>query len=152
MAQTIGSDQPGTEVDWTGIELVSTPVGKRPDLDFNGLSYASPGELRVAQLLTEQGIPFMPDVLTNWQPQGSDREFIYVPDFIFMMRTYVWISDDGLEPIHGLELKRRRTDGSYPGIGLKKIAALLQYRGIRIRLIDEMEARKMTHLPLRPLQ
>ncbi|HCC22194.1 hypothetical protein A2480_03960 [Candidatus Uhrbacteria bacterium RIFOXYC2_FULL_47_19] len=152
MAQAIEIDQPGDEVDWSGIKLVSTPVGKRPDLSFNEVSYASLGELRVAQLLTKQRIPFVPDVRTSWQPLGGDREFVYVPDFIFVGKAYFWIGDGSLEPIHGLELKQRCSDGQYPKIGLKKITDLLRYRGIRIRLVDEMAARKMAYLPLYSIQ
>ncbi|MBI4458003.1 hypothetical protein HY633_03515 [Candidatus Uhrbacteria bacterium] len=146
--------------DWTGIQLTSIDVGarhkKKRNLIFRDIAYATMGEVRLARLLAEQGIPFTPNVLVTLHTLG-DKPKDYVPDFILNGMPYLW---EGKELIHGFEAKGVPRNGFFAPKALARVEALQRERNIVIKLISD---REIIHyfeksgrlgrscLPLRPL-
>ncbi|MFH1047723.1 MAG: hypothetical protein V1738_05445 [Patescibacteria group bacterium] len=142
------------EADWTGIKFASVSVGSKGIYCFRGRSYVTPGELAIAQALAIRGIAFTPDVFIQLPSQNpkSSLPFVYVPDFIFNGQPMIWIAPDGTEQlIHGLEIKHRCRDGSFPPKGIRKTGLLYELRKIRVRLLCEHEARLLRPLPIKNL-
>lgn len=145
--------------DWTGIEMTSIDVGarhkKKRSLIFRDIAYATKGEVRLARLLTEQGILFTPNVLITLHTLG-DKPRDYVPDFILNTVPYLW---GGNELVHGFEAKGVSINGFTPK-ALARVEALKRERGIVIKLIsdreiihffEERQRPGRGRLPLRPL-
>ncbi|MFH2062990.1 MAG: hypothetical protein ABIJ46_02435 [bacterium] len=108
---------PKRDPDWSDVKLVSVRVvgDCRRVFHIEGINYATPGELAVAQALTRQGISFVPDVSISWpRDDGQKPPNIYVPDFIFCGQALLWQGANGLELIHGLEIKGRNLKGNLP--------------------------------------
>lgn len=140
--------------DWTGIDMNSVGVvGQTHGYEYHGYRYVTPGEVAVARLLDLMGVPFTPDVFIKVKtPLWPGRlPLVYVPDFVLNGRAYVWTEADGSrELIHGFEVKQRSRDGDYPARGMRKIAALREAKGIRIKILDELWIRSQSRLLLAP--
>jgi hypothetical protein len=148
------------QADWSDVVLKSTNVigsAKNSQLTHNGYRYATHGELLLAQLLDQLGIPFTPNVRFDFDDtpvkggQKTPKGKVYVPDFIFNKRAYVWTDPDTgeQEVIHGLEAKNRCSRTSNP-----KTRLLYGHRKIRVRLIctqDIERFMKAGALPIAPL-
>jgi len=142
------------DADWKGIDMSSVGVvGKTHGYEYRSYMYVTPGEVAVAKLLGAQAVPFTPDVFikiaTPLWTEGLPM--VYVPDFVFNRRPYVWIDADGhRELIHGIEVKHRGRAGNFPKRGLRKIAVLREARGISVKILDELWVRMQTYLPIEP--
>ncbi len=140
------------KADWTGIVIASVGVqGRTSGYEYGGYRYVTPGEVAIARLLTEQDIPFTPDVQVRIRtPLWKERlPLVYTPDFVFDGQAYIWCDRTGTEEIvHGIEVKGRNRQGRYPRRALEKIKVLREARGINVTLIDESLACRMGALPL----
>ncbi|MBU0624849.1 hypothetical protein KKF05_00735 [Patescibacteria group bacterium] len=137
--------RPTKEANWAAIKLVSKDVGcKNSVYTLAGYHYCTLGELKIARLLTSQGIEFTPDVSFGIKNDNVLRKAqlkdntlrtarTFVPDFVFNGDEYIWTEDDGTEiVIHGLECKasNRKPD---------KIRLLYEQRGIHILVLSDQE-------------
>ena len=147
------------QANWSKVSLKSTNVqGKsRNRFVYDGYSYATEGEMLLAELLDRQGIPFTANVkfVLDFTPKGekTPRGTIFVPDFIFNKKAYVWTDPvtGEEEVIHGLEAKNRRP---HQHAHNPKTRLLWTRRRIRVRIISTQEIRDFIAsggLPLRPL-
>jgi hypothetical protein len=146
---------------WDGIDIKSTNVGGRKkdnsSLYFNGVQYVTEGEVLLARLLTAMRVPFTPNVKIILKPPRSaktNQDVIYVPDFIFNKKAFVWRNEDGSEEIvHGIEAKglhaRQKT-----AKGKEKVRLLREQRGINVKMLSTDEIRCFSRdggLPMAPL-
>jgi len=148
--------------DWSGVPLKSHDVGTRANrkhsYPFGGVCYATEGEMLLAKLLIEMGVPFTPNVQFVLKPPPGRRsrtDVIFVPDFIFNKQAYIWTDENGREElIHGLEAKGMNPD-QFTAKGRAKVRLLRETRGINVRLISTKEIRAYLRsgtLPMRPLK
>ena len=152
--------QRSDRADWRGIVMRSVNVGgrnpKSKRLRFDGYNYVTEGEVILARLLTDMGVPFTPDVQTVTEdPDHGNREVIFVPDFILNQRAYLWTNEDGTtEIVHGLEAKAARS-GRFTRKDLNKVELLRQQRGIHVKLLSIADIKRYERrgsLPLSPLE
>lgn len=138
---------------WSGIKLVSFDLGvKHDDYLYGGYRYVTLGEQRIAQMLTEQGIAFTPDIefpMHKRDSRGRWKRYAFIPDFIFNRDVYVWTDNDGEEfVIHGIEAKSSQ---KMP----RKVQLLFDRRNIRVLVLCDKEINKYFHgdgIPLRLLR
>ncbi len=149
------------DANWDGIILKRTNVGGTSKGDrallVNGVQYVTEGEAILARLLADLGIPFTPNVkfvLKASPGSKGGQDVIYVPDFIFDRRAYLWRNEDGsVEMIHGIECKglhprRCRTKGA------EKVRLLKTQRGINVKMLSTDEIRSFARsgrLPMTPI-
>jgi len=146
---------------WDGIDIKSTNVGGRKkdnsSLSFNGVQYVTEGEVLLARLLTAMRVPFTPNVKIVLKPSKSAKTkqaVIYVPDFIFNKKAFVWRNENGTEEmVHGIEAKglhpRQKT-----AKGREKVRLLREQRGINVKMLSTDEIRAFSRaggLPMTPL-
>lgn len=150
------------EANWDDVVIRSTNVGgnskkNNGGLRVNGVQYVTEGEAVLAKLLLALKVAFTPNVkFVLRAPSGAKnrRDVIYVPDFIFNKRAYVWRNADGSEEIvHGIECK-----GLHPRQcktkGGEKVRLLRQQRGINVKMLSTDEIKDFARagrLPMRPL-
>jgi len=152
---------PVDPADWTGVSVKSTDVGghskKGLSLVVDGVQYATKGEAIMARLLLDLGIAFTPNVkfvLKAAPGSKTPRSVVYVPDFIFDKKAFIWRNEDGSEEIvHGIEAKGAHA-GHFTPKGREKVRLLRSQRGINVKLMSEDEIREFARqgaLPMRPL-
>ncbi len=149
---------------WDDVDFVSVDVGSRnksKKLIFDGYQYATKGERQLAELLSLLGIAFTPDV-PFWLLKPDGRSRLFVPDFVFNRRGYVW--NGGRRPvlIHGIEAKgKKKFDGPdgkrvsrFSERAQENVAMLKEQRGVVILLLSNSSIKQYAakrHLPLHPL-
>jgi len=134
-----------------------SPGQKKTDYYFEGIYYDTVEELWVAKMLYWMKIPFLHHVLfsfpaVNQTEDGEEKEeeLIWCPDFIFAypLRWVGKICNGSV--IIGLEVKRKRTNGT----PRRKSRWLLATRGIPVLIISRRNIipyKKSLELPLIPL-
>ncbi len=148
--------------DWKGILLKSMNVGastkQKAHLRYNGKQYATDGEYILAKLLTATGIDFTPNVQFVLKPPADGKrrqDVIYVADFIFDKKAFVWTNADGSEElVHGIECKGMMP-GKFPAKAREKVRLLSEQRGIGVKLLSTKEIEEFVArggLPMRPLR
>ncbi len=125
---------------WSRIKIVSFDLGvKHDDYLYDGYRYVTRGEMRIAQMLTRQGIAFTPDVEFPMHKRGRNgrwRRCAFIPDFIFNCDTYIWTDHDGEKfVIHGIEAK---SSLKMP----QKVKMLFDRRNIKILVLSDREINK----------
>ena len=85
---------------------------------------------------------------SNWKPDGR---CIFVPDFIFNRRAYVWSDESGEQLLHGLEAKRAKS-GCFSSRAKKKVKLLKEQRGINVKLLSEADIRHYCQLGALPMR
>lgn len=156
------------EADWTDIAITSADLGKaaigvrrksRERWIFDGYQYASEGEFLLAKLLTEEGVPFTPDVRCTVRLPHACAERVFYPDFVLNGETWLWTAGGKPRRVHGLEAKgnpRNRPDtagAGYPRRVVENFDLLRAQRGIVIKILSEKEIRRWAErgrLPLEP--
>jgi hypothetical protein len=118
---------------------------------FNGYRYASHGECMLAELLTNAGIPFTPDVHFDLEKvRGKPR--IFVPDFIFDGKPYLWSSS---VVIHGIEVKGTDDRGDFSLRARDNVSCMWKQRKIRVLLLSNANVRRYYErgsIPLTPFR
>jgi hypothetical protein len=140
---------------WDGVDYVSVDVGaqnKAKKYVFQGYHYATRGEMQLAELLTTLGIPFTPDI-PFWlkKPDGLAR--LFVPDFVFDKRPFIWFGRRKPTLIHGIEAKGKTRLGTFSERALENVRMLHEQRGIRILLLSNGQIKQYFNkgrLPLKP--
>lgn len=132
------------QADWTGVRFQSVDVGagnKPKRLNLDGYQYATEGELRLAVLLTDMGIPFTPDIpLTLTLPNGKTR--LFVPDFVFNREPFIWCARGKQVLIHGIEAKGKTRLGTFSERALENVRLLRAQRGIAILLLSNAQIKQ----------
>jgi hypothetical protein len=118
----------------------------------HGVRYVNETELMLAQLLWKMKLPFTPNVrfILDLATGGKHPQRVYVPDFIFDGKAYVWDDGDGQELIHGIEAK----GGTFSRRARQNVQLLRDQRRIHVRLFnrkDIIEYTRRGSLPIRPL-
>jgi hypothetical protein len=135
--------RPARKADWKGISFKSVNVGcQRSIYEYKGYHYCTLGEMLLAEMLSERGVDFTPDIrfeVTNdgsfLQANGSVREtpLGFVPDFVFNGDEWIWTEEDGTEfVIHGIEAKA--TDKKP-----ERARLLYNQRGIHVMVMSDAE-------------
>lgn len=144
------------EARWDGVDFVSVDVGARnksASLVFDGYQYATKGERQLAELLTDLGIPFTPDV-PFWLPKPDGKSRLFVPDFVFDRRAYLWYGRRRPVLIHGIEAKGKTRDGTFSERALENVRLLKEHRNVTILLLSNSQIKLYFNkgkLPLKPL-
>lgn len=141
---------------WEGVDFVSVDVGARnksEKLVYDGYQYATKGERQLAELLTELGIAFTPDV-PFWLPKDDGRSRLFVPDFVFNRQAYLWYGRRRPTLIHGIEAKGKTKDGTFSERALENVRLLKEHRDVTILLLSNSQIKQYFNkgrLPLKPL-
>lgn len=140
---------------WDGVDFVSVDVGARnksEKLIYNGYQYATKGERQLAELLANMGIAFTPDV-PFWLPKPDGRARLFVPDFVFDKKAYLWHARRRPMLIHGIEAKGKTRNGTFSDRALENVALLRQHRGVVVLLLSNSQIKQYFNkgrLPLAP--
>jgi hypothetical protein len=144
--------------DWTGITIASTDVGSRNKparWRHDGYQYATAGEHQMAVLLSSQGIPFTPDVRFDLLDATGTGGRVFIPDFVFNGKAFIWTWRGKRTVIHGIEAKGKGKGGNFSPRALENVALLKQQRGITILLLSNGQIKQLYNasrrLPLTPL-
>lgn len=140
---------------WDGVDYASVDVGARKKSKkyvYNGYYYATRGEMQLAALLTAMKVPFSPDI-PFWmiKPDGLLR--LFVPDFVFDKRPFIWYGRRKPTLIHGIEAKGKTRSGKFSERALENVRLLENRRGIRILLLSNGQIKQYFNkgrLPLKP--
>lgn len=141
------------DANWTGIEMKSLRNQHTPErYRFDGYPHVTIGEWMVAKLLTRMGIPYTPDVTVTMTAENGKDGAIWVPDFVFNKKAYVWNTRERQFLIHGIEVKRARM-GYFRQRDMDRVRMLKEQRGISILLLSHKQIRYFMakgKLPLEP--
>lgn len=129
------------EARWDGVDFVSVDVGARNKSDqliYDGYQYATKGERQLAELLSTLDIPFTPDV-PFWLPKPDGKSRLFIPDFVFNRRSYLWYGRRRPLLIHGIEAKGKTRQGTFSERALENVRLLKEHRTITILLLSNSQ-------------